>query len=138
LFLEGSFDRTRSRAVRHERGIRLAAQCCDAGLFEVGEDTAALLAERVDDRHDALCKAVSALAARAGGLPAPHHEASQLAFSASGSDCTGKFSFQWTTGYMNSALLSPGDAVYCQYWYRDPADPFPTGLTDALEFVVCY
>ena len=40
---------------------------------------AALLAERVDDGHDAFCKAITALAARAGGLLAPHHEAPQLA-----------------------------------------------------------
>jgi hypothetical protein len=58
--------------------------------------------------------------------------------SASGNDCTGTFSYQWTSAYMSSALLSPGVAVYCQYWYRDPADPYTTGLTDALEFVVCY
>lgn len=38
-----------------------------------------LLAQRVDDGHDALGVAVSALAARAGGLLAPQDECAQFA-----------------------------------------------------------
>lgn len=32
--------------------------------------------------------------------------------------------------------LVSGATVYCQYWYRDPADPWNTGLTDGLEFTI--
>jgi hypothetical protein len=31
-------------------------------------------------------------------------------------------------------LLQPGRDVYAQYWTRDPADPWTTGLTDAISF----
>ena len=39
-----------------------------------------LLSERVHCGHYALCKAITALAARACGLLAPHHKCSQFAF----------------------------------------------------------
>jgi hypothetical protein len=49
-------------------------------LFEVGEDVAALLAQRVDHRHVTSCEPVSALASRSGGPLAPHDESPQPAF----------------------------------------------------------
>lgn len=32
--------------------------------------------------------------------------------------------------------LVTGATVYCQFWYRDPSDPWGTGLSDALEFAI--
>jgi hypothetical protein len=52
-------------------------------------------------------------------------------------DCSGKYSFTWTTAYMTSKGLSPGDTVYAQFWSRDPTAPWTTGLTDAVKFTVC-
>jgi hypothetical protein len=58
--------------------------------------------------------------------------------SGGGISCTGTYSTDMNavirTG--NDAQLVSGATVYCQYWYRDPADPWNTGLTDALEFQI--
>ena len=54
-------------------------------------------------------------------------------------DCSGSFSFDfnaWMQGD-NDPQLGPGVRVSAQYWYRDPAASFTTGLTDALEFTIC-
>ena len=51
-------------------------------------------------------------------------------------DCSGQFSFHVSTPYMNAQGIAPGDQIYCQYWYRDPAQAMGTGLTDGLAFRV--
>ena len=53
-------------------------------------------------------------------------------------DCTGTTSFHFSQAYASFWFLSPGDHVFAQFWYRDPAhlDGFGVGLTDALEFVL--
>ena len=60
---------------------------------------------------------------RSGGNPPP-------------ADCSGVFSFDFNA-YMHTKGFPefvPGVDVYAQYWYRDPADPFQSSLTDALSF----
>ena len=42
-----------------------------------------------------------------------------------------------TAGVGYSHVAKAGDTVYCQYWSRDPAAPFTTGLTDGVEFSIC-
>lgn len=53
--------------------------------------------------------------------------------SASGNDCSGAYSFQWTSAYAASVGLAPGDRVFAQYWSRDPGSPSTTGLTNAID-----
>jgi hypothetical protein len=58
--------------------------------------------------------------------------------SASGTDCTGSFSFDF------NALIDSGDDptlvagawVWSQYWYRDPLGSAGTGLSNALRFLI--
>jgi hypothetical protein len=51
--------------------------------------------------------------------------------------CSGVFSFDWTPAYMTFKGLSPGDAVYAQHWFREPAAPTSTtGFSEAMSFVV--
>jgi hypothetical protein len=57
--------------------------------------------------------------------------------SASGNDCSGTYAFAFSTGYMNSVGLVPGDTVHAQWWMRDPASPSTTGLSNALRFTIC-
>jgi hypothetical protein len=50
--------------------------------------------------------------------------------------CGGVYSYDFNARIqsgLDPALVS-GVRVHCQYWYRDPGDPFTTGLSDALEF----
>ena len=47
--------------------------------------------------------------------------------------CTGTFN-QDMSGLLGA--LTSGTIVQCQYWFRDPGDPFGTGLSNALEFAV--
>ncbi|MBM3673325.1 MAG: hypothetical protein FJW86_14280 [Actinobacteria bacterium] len=56
---------------------------------------------------------------------------------ATGNSCTGSYSFGFTTAYMNSVGLNPGDTVYAQWWMRDPASASTTGLSNAMTFTVC-
>lgn len=35
------------------------------------------------------------------------------------------------------SLLTPGTAVHCQAWFRDPPSAFQVGLTNGLTFTVC-
>ncbi|NUP95832.1 MAG: hypothetical protein HUU28_06670 [Planctomycetaceae bacterium] len=55
-------------------------------------------------------------------------------------DCSGAFQFDFNAliDLGSDPLLVQGQRVYCQYWYRDPADPlgFTTGLTTALGFTI--
>jgi hypothetical protein len=56
--------------------------------------------------------------------------------SSTGNDCTGTYAFDFNA-LVQSGLypdLTAGVLVDAQYWYRDPASPSTTGLTDGLEF----
>ncbi len=55
----------------------------------------------------------------------------------SGNDCSGSYSFVWTTAFMNSYGLVPGQTLHCQFWMRDPQSPSTSGLSNALRFTVC-
>ena len=52
-------------------------------------------------------------------------------------DCSGSYSFNFSTAYMAFKGLGPGITIYCQYWSRDPTAPFTTGLTDGLQATIC-
>jgi hypothetical protein len=44
------------------------------------------------------------------------------------------------TAYINSGIdpvLVIGQQVNCEYWSRDPQDPFTTNVTNAVQFVIC-
>jgi hypothetical protein len=51
-------------------------------------------------------------------------------------DCSGNYSYDFNALIRSGvyADLVPGIMVNAQYWYRDPAAPSTTGLTNALEF----
>ena len=60
--------------------------------------------------------------------------------SASGTDCTGSYSFDvnaWIQGGSDPSLVA-GVQMCCQYWMRDPQDPtgFATSLSNALEVTI--
>ncbi|HVS11433.1 MAG TPA: hypothetical protein VMS76_16305 [Planctomycetota bacterium] len=48
--------------------------------------------------------------------------------------CSGTFS---TSLDALVSSLAAGTQVWSQYWFRDPASPSTTGLSDALTFIVC-
>lgn len=54
------------------------------------------------------------------------------------SDCSGVLNYDFLpliqTG--SNPALGEGADVYAQFWFRDPNDPFGTGLSDALRFTV--
>ena len=52
-------------------------------------------------------------------------------------DCSGTFNYRWTDAYTTSQGIGAGDAIHMQYWYRDPASPSTTGLSDGLEVIFC-
>jgi hypothetical protein len=52
-------------------------------------------------------------------------------------DCSGSYAFTFSTAYMNSVGLAPGQTRYAQWWMRDPASPSTTGLSNAVQFTVC-
>jgi photosystem II stability/assembly factor-like uncharacterized protein len=53
-------------------------------------------------------------------------------------DCSGTYSFDFNARIQSGVDpgLVVGADVYSQYWYRDPLDPFTTGLTNALSFTI--
>lgn len=51
-------------------------------------------------------------------------------------DCSGSFSFTWTSAYLAALGIVVGDDVYCQYWSRDAQSASTTNLTDALAFTI--
>jgi hypothetical protein len=58
--------------------------------------------------------------------------------SASGTDCTGSYSFDFNAlirSQIDPGLL-PGRAVFAQIWSRDPGSPSLTGLTNAVRFTI--
>jgi hypothetical protein len=58
--------------------------------------------------------------------------------SASGSSCTGAYSFDFNHWIANGwdFSLGAGSEIYAQYWSRDPASPSHTGLSNAIRFVI--
>ncbi len=61
--------------------------------------------------------------------------------SATGSDCTGTFDYNFKPLLLSGSdpSLVVGASVYAQFWYRDPgfSPPDNTGLTDAVSFSIC-
>jgi hypothetical protein len=59
--------------------------------------------------------------------------------SASGSDCTGTMTYDFNARIQSGAdtTLVSGQFVAAQYYFRDPGDPFTTGLTNAVSFTIC-
>jgi hypothetical protein len=60
--------------------------------------------------------------------------------SASGTDCTGSFSFDFNAYIalgVDPLLSVVGQQVNVQYWSRDVAASFGSSLTDALQFAIC-
>ncbi|MCY3003577.1 MAG: hypothetical protein NTV21_17415, partial [Planctomycetota bacterium] len=57
-----------------------------------------------------------------------------------GTNCTGTYSFDFNayiaTG-VDPLIQILGQAVFTQWWSRDPLDPFLTGLTNAVQFTIC-
>lgn len=53
-------------------------------------------------------------------------------------DCSGTYDFHFSRSYMQQHLMQSGDAVFAQYWSRDPGFIVPDniGLTDALRIVI--
>lgn len=51
-------------------------------------------------------------------------------------DCTGGYSFPFSTSYAQLHGLSAGDTVYAQYWSRDPssANPQQVNVSDGISF----
>jgi len=58
--------------------------------------------------------------------------------SASGSDCTGTFGFDFNARIQSGVdpTLVAGAEVFAQYWSRDPASSSTTSLSNALRFLV--
>jgi hypothetical protein len=54
-----------------------------------------------------------------------------------GDDCSGTYSYAFSSSYLAASSLAVADDVYCQFWSRDPASPSTTGLSDAAHFRVC-
>jgi hypothetical protein len=57
--------------------------------------------------------------------------------SVSGNDCTGAYSFQFSTAVMSLYGMDAGETFYAQWWMRDPASPSTTGFSNAVKFTVC-
>lgn len=54
------------------------------------------------------------------------------------SDCSGALAFDfdaWIGGGHDPALAQ-GVTVHGQYWFRDAGDPFGSGLSDGIEFLI--
>jgi hypothetical protein len=47
-------------------------------------------------------------------------------------DCSGTFDFHFSHAYMGTIPLSAGQAIFCEYWYRDPSASFTVGLSNGL------
>jgi hypothetical protein len=59
--------------------------------------------------------------------------------SGSGNDCTGAPSVDMNVHIQagTDPILTVGANIFAQYYYRDPADPFTIGLSDAVGFQIC-
>jgi hypothetical protein len=47
-------------------------------------------------------------------------------------DCSGTYDFHFSDAYMASKALAVGNTIFCEFWYRDPADPATVSLSDAV------
>lgn len=58
--------------------------------------------------------------------------------STAGTDCSGSFSFHFTTALALSKGVDPGEFLHAQYWYRAPGalPPNNAGLSDAWRWMV--
>ncbi len=56
-----------------------------------------------------------------------------------GNDCTGFFALDFKAWYLlgQDQNLFTGTQIHAQYWYRDPGDPYESGLTDGVRFLWC-
>lgn len=63
----------------------------------------------------------------------------QVASGSGAPPCTGSYAFDFTAWQESGVdpALAPGAQVWVQFWSRDPADSFGSGLTDALTFELC-
>ena len=54
-------------------------------------------------------------------------------------DCSGSFALDFNAVIQagSDPGLVPGAQVFGQYWYRDPASPSGTGLSDSISFSIC-
>ncbi|MCK6448303.1 MAG: right-handed parallel beta-helix repeat-containing protein [Planctomycetes bacterium] len=59
--------------------------------------------------------------------------------SASGTDCSGTFTFDFNAWIQTGGdpQLVAGQLVGVQFWSRDPQDAFTSSLTDAVRFAIC-
>jgi hypothetical protein len=59
--------------------------------------------------------------------------------SAVGNDCTGTMTYDFNARIQSGIdpQLQAGQFCAAQYYYRDPSDPFTTGLTNAVSFTIC-
>lgn len=60
--------------------------------------------------------------------------------SPAGNDCTGVYTVDFKARMLSGVdpqLQIVGQQVNGQFWSRDPADPFTTGLTNAVSFKIC-
>jgi hypothetical protein len=56
--------------------------------------------------------------------------------SASGTDCSGVLSMNFNAWIKGDPMLTSGNTVYTQWWYRDPAASFGNGLSNGLYFTI--
>lgn len=58
---------------------------------------------------------------------------------ATGNDCSGVGAFDFEALILSGVdtSLAPGISPVTQFYYRDPADPFTVGLSNALQFRIC-
>lgn len=54
-------------------------------------------------------------------------------------DCSGTYGFDFNGWIQAGAdpIINLGSTLNAQFWYRDPESPTGTGLTNAIEFIVC-
>ena len=52
--------------------------------------------------------------------------------------CSGTYAYDFNARIQGGSdpNLQVGATVYAQYWYRDPLDPYTTGLSDGLQFAI--
>jgi hypothetical protein len=66
----------------------------------------------------------------------PHQQSGGMV---SGNNCSGSYSFYFSSAYMSVQLIGSGSTIYAQFWSRDPGFPSPNniGLTNGLKFTTC-
>lgn len=53
-------------------------------------------------------------------------------------DCSGSYSIDFNASIQSGVdpLCVAGQAIFAQYWFRDPQSPSTTGLTNGLSLVI--